>query len=159
MKYGVSYFTFGFSGYKIFEEPDKIFSRLTEVGYDGVEVPGEPHLIDSKKLKEAANSYGLEIIMVSGLWGQVASQDRDLTSSDDTKRKNAVEYCRRCVDLMVELDAKYFILAACPVGVAPFERLSDKLRRNLVRTSMEALDYARDSGVSLLFEPLNRLSA
>ncbi len=156
MKHGVSYFTYRFAGYKIFDEPDRIFSQLSRLGYDGVEVPGEPILIDAEKLKETADSYGLEPIMVSGLWGQVASSDRDLTSTDGAKRRNAVEYCKRCVDLMVALGGQYFILAACPIGVSPFEGLAPRLRRNLLETSREALKYAADNGVSLLFEPLNR---
>ena len=154
-KYSNAYFTWGLENeYDVYGEPEKVFQLLKEYGYDGVEVPGEPDKINAKELKETLNSYGLNVPAVTGLWGWSGRAHGDPTHPDDKVRNIAVEYCKKCLDMMVILDAKIMNLSPCPP--IPVEASVKTLNESFAKTFKECVKYAQNLGVLLPIEPCNR---
>jgi sugar phosphate isomerase/epimerase len=157
-KHSYTYFTWGLEKqYDIYGKPEQIFDILKKLGYDGVEVPGEPSKIDAKKLKETLNSYDLEVPAVTGLFGNgwgFWSGHGDPTHPEDKQRQKSVEYIKKCIEMMVVLDAKYFNVCPCPTQ--QLDVSVEKLNEAFAKTVKESAKYAEEYGVNVPIEPVNR---
>jgi len=129
-------------------------SRAKEIGFDGVEIPVEdPRYIDVKRVREELNSNGIECSSLCA----VLSPDRDAKSVDETVRRNAIGYIKKCIDLAVELGTD---IVAGPLysSVGPTLEVPDKESewRRSVYSVRDMAEYAEDRGVYLCVEPINR---
>ena len=160
MKYCVAIFTYAqIPGYDPYRKPETIFKTLRDYGYDGIEPGGVPDKINPIKYKKLADSYNLEIPTVTGL--VCSSSGGDPASPNEKIRRRVVTYLKKCVDMMVDLNACYIGIDSCP----PTEEAGtlriphDELRKNFIATLEEALVYAEEKGKYILLEPVNRFEA
>ncbi len=79
------------SSFRYIEEPlEKTLETLGNQGYDAVEMFGEPHKVDLKRLNETFHSFNIPVCGVTGMWGSV--------SKEGWKRKSVEhKYQHRCV--------------------------------------------------------------
>ena len=67
-KYSLNCDTLPFLGYDLLEDPQGILRAIKDAGYDGVDLPGRPDVIDAPSLRQEVEEVGLEVPEVSGSW-------------------------------------------------------------------------------------------
>ncbi len=126
--------------------------RLKKYGYHGVELAGEPFSIDVEETKELLKKYELECSSICGIF----TPERDLSSSNEEIRKNAVEYVKKSVDLAKSLHATTLIVVPTCVGKLSPETTLEEEWNNAVLSVKEVGLYAKEQGIILAIEALNR---
>lgn len=125
---------------------------LADFGYDGVEpFVGEPRKLDAQWVKNLVQGGGLGI---SGIGTGLTSVKYGLsfTSSDPTIRKEAVERINEYIRLAGELETAVLIGSVKGKYETSYEERWDFLKDCLT----QCLVTAKDCGVCILLEPLNR---
>jgi len=126
--------------------------RLQKYGYQGVELAGEPDSIDIEQTQQLLTKYKLECSSICGIY----TSDRDLSSSNDEVRKNAVQYVKRSIDLAKSLHASTVIVVPTNVGkLSPNTTLEEEWNHAIL-SIREAGLYAMKQGINLAIEALNR---
>jgi sugar phosphate isomerase/epimerase len=161
-KYAVSNWIYGD------EDLELTYRRLQRAGFDGIELVGEPDRDDPERVLALNRQYGLKVSSVLSwcLW-PIAS--RDLAHPDRELRRQAVEYIARNVDLAVTVGAPIVVVIPGPAGrPAPhgagedahaWQRLAQEEWHRAVDSVRAAADYARDRGVLIAVEPINRFES
>lgn len=145
-KYSATQWIFG-------NEPMEVsLERLKKFGYDGVELAGEPKLIDAETVNQLLAKYSLECTSICGIY----TSDRDLSSSKAEIRENAVQYVKDCVDLAVQVGAATLIVVPSPVGKSRPDTTIEMEWSNVVQSLKEAGAYAQSRKIQLAIEALNR---
>lgn len=137
-----------------------LFGRMRAAGMDFCEllVPEENEL-DPAEAGRAARDAGLSIVLAARV-----NTDRDLASDDPAARTGGVAYLRRCVDVAVACGADLVggPLYGTPLVFAgrpprPFDgpERAERVAR-VVDGLRQGGAYARQKGVRLAIEPLNR---
>ena len=146
--YRYSYNVMGFGGEDIARSAD----RLARLGYDAMEVEGEPGKHDPKAVGKAAADSGLGISSVCPNF----TPDRDLSHPDPNLRAQAQRYLRSLADFAAEAGAPLFIVA--PTAYGRVQPVADPLDewRWAVEGVREAGEYASSVGVDLSLECWNR---
>ena len=146
--YRYSYNVIGFGGEDIARSAD----RLVRLGYDAMEVEGEPEKYDPKAVGKAAADSGLEISSVCPNF----TPNRDLSHPDPNLRAQAQRYLRSLADFAAEAGAPLFVVAPTAYGrVRPVADPLDEWRW-AVESVREAGEYAASLGVCLSLECWNR---
>jgi sugar phosphate isomerase/epimerase len=164
MKYAVT-----LASFKDIEPVEQTLKKVSALGYDNVEVYGEPDKADVNELLELSRSYGINICGVTGVWGS-AGEDawkRKLLSSDAGVQKHAAEYVKKCIQMCRALGGRH--LNVCLFAddsqsfydrthrVIPVER-KRKVQELAVPVLSELARFAADNEVAVALEPLNRYS-
>ena len=152
MKIGISTFVWA----SPFSTADfKILSKVKEYGYDVVEIAVEDkELIDFVKLKNQCKSLGLAI-SISGAFGM----ERDISSENPEFRSKGLSYIKDCLDIANYMESPIF---GGPLysAVGKTRLVSNEQKREERMWCLENLSlatkYAREKGVKLALEPLNR---
>jgi sugar phosphate isomerase/epimerase len=153
---------------EIFESLTNALPVLKQLGYDSVEFMGEDR--SRKELDnftEALTSNDMKVSGVTGMWGNANSMagDRRLLSVDVGRVETAKKYVIRCIKLCRQLGGQEFnvCLFTDPYTTMPdfsHRVLSHKQKLKVVEKSFPLLrslsNYAKDHGILLLLEPLNR---
>ncbi|MDQ1005468.1 sugar phosphate isomerase/epimerase [Neobacillus niacini] len=143
-----SYNTLVYAG----EDIETSIARLAKYGYDGVEFVGEPEQMDADRIKELLDKYNIEASTICAIY----NAERDLVSSNENIRKNAVNYLKSCVDFASKIGAKGISLTptACMKIYEEADRETElKWAEEGIR---EAGIYAGEHGVRLTVEAWNR---
>ena len=147
-RFRYSYNLIGFGG----EDVALSIDRLARLGYDAMEVEGEPEKHDPKRVKKAAADAGLQISSVCPNF----TPNRDLSHPDPNRRAEAQRYLRSLADFAVEVGAPLFIVA--PTAYLRVKPVTDP--RDEWRWAVEGLrgagEYAGSLGVDLSLECWNR---
>jgi len=143
-----SYNVIGFQG----EDVAKSIDRLARLGYDAVEVEGEPQMYDPRRVRKLAEDAGLALGSVCPNF----TAERDLSHPDPEVREAAQTYLREVAGFAAELGAPLFIVA--PTAYARVQPIAEPLDEWLwavegVRTVGE---HAASLGVDLTLECWNR---
>ena len=164
-KYSLNCDTLPFLGYDLLEDPQGILKAIKAVGYDGVDLPGRPDVIDAASLRQAVADVGLEVPEVSGSWAW-ANWDpgtaRNLAGPDEDARKRGVEHSKRTMDLAADLGAGLWPACAIQAQIPelPFPKVATAtMREGFLRSLEELCSYASDRGIKVVVEPLNRYEA
>ncbi|MBC7083586.1 MAG: sugar phosphate isomerase/epimerase [Firmicutes bacterium] len=159
MKYSVSNWIYG-------DEPlEMTFKRLSECGFDGVELMGEPDRYCLSDVRQLCDKYGLEVLSIAGMYPW-PTDERDLANPDPEVRQRAVAYLRKCVDFALDVGARLIIVVPSAVGKTrpvgehhddeTWEDAYQKEWAYAVESVREAAGYAGEKGILLAIEPINR---
>lgn len=143
-----SYNTLVYAG----EDIEKSIARLSKFGYDGVEFVGEPETMDVKKIRELLDKYNMEASSICGIY----TPERDLVSSNENIRKNAINYIKQCVDFAFAIGSKNISVTptAC-MKIRPEVDIKTEWSW-AVEGIREAGEYAGEKGIRLSVEAWNR---
>jgi len=152
MKFGASTFIWvsPFSNDSLY-----LFEHVKKQGFDVLEVCVEdPEVVDGATIAKAAKAFEIEPI-ICGAFGP----GRDISSENQEERETGVAYIKTCIDIAYQAGAK---LVSGPmysevgkIGLQTPE--AKKIRRQWAVESMKDVAvYAKEKGVKLAVEPLNR---
>ena len=143
-----SYNVIGFQGEDIATSID----RLARLGYDAVEVEGEPEKHDPRRIKKLAEDAGLAIGSVCPNF----TAERDLSHPEADVRNAAVVYLREVSEFAADLGASLFIVATTAYSrVQPIADLHDEWLWAV--EGIKAIgEHAASLGVGLTLECWNR---
>jgi len=143
-----SYNVIGFQG----EDIGTSIDRLARLGYDAVEVEGEPGKYDPKRIRLLAEDAGLAVGSVCPNF----TTERDLSHSEGGVRNVAVAYLREVSEFAAELGAPLFIVA--PTAYSRLQPVADPHDEWL--WALEGIrkvgEHAASLGVDLTLECWNR---
>ena len=143
-----AYNVIGFGG----EDVAQSIDRLARLGYDAVEVEGEPEQHDAKRIRKLAEDAGLTIDSVCPNF----TERRDLSHPDPEVRRDAVAYLRNVAEFAAEVGAPLVIVA--PTAYARVQPIADPFDEWLwaVEGMRTAGDHASSLGVDFTLECWNR---
>lgn len=143
-----SYNVIGFAGEDVATSVD----RLARLGYDAVEVEGEPDQHDPRRTRKLVEDAGLTVGSVCPNF----TPQRDLSHPDPEVRNTALAYLRGVAEFSAELGAPLFIVAPTAYArVKPLAQPTDEWRW-AVEGIRSAGEHAAPLGVDLSLECWNR---
>ena len=89
------------------QEPiETTIERLHRLGYDGIEISGEPTQYDTSQVARLLEKYQL------ACWGShsIMMPGRDLVSEEASVRAETVKYMQACVRMVHELGGSIFVI-------------------------------------------------
>lgn len=155
------------ASFRDIEGTGNTLERISGMGFDAVEMYGEPDRVDTKKLHELFSSHSMPVCGVTGMWGMAGGDKRKLLSADAGVRKEAQDYVRKCVQLCRSLGGSHLnVCLFADDSLSPFEKThrivsaqkKAAARELAVPALSELSKFAADHGVTLVLEPLNRYS-
>lgn len=126
--------------------------RLHRLGYDGIEIMGEPRKYDVKEVRGLLEKYklrcfGAVTIMLAG---------RDLIHADPYFREMSVTYVKECIDLVEALGGDLITVVPSEVGKIIAMADPETEWKWAVEGIKQIADHARKKKVKIGLEPLNR---
>jgi sugar phosphate isomerase/epimerase len=79
---------------------EEVIDRVAGIGYDGLEVVGEPDEFPADKYAQMIREWGMKVNSICGM--HLAPEPGDLRylgHKDGSERQNAVDYVKWCVDM------------------------------------------------------------
>lgn len=135
-----------------------LFPKIRKMGFDLVEIPVEdPQLIDGPLVKQALRDHGLKAV-VCGAFGPT----KDLTHEDVAVHDNCFRYLDQCFELcnLWEVD---FLAGPMYAAVGKARMVPGEQRKRewdlAVRNIQKACGMAKEHGLSIALEPLNRFES
>lgn len=130
-----------------------VAEKAKQIGFDSLEVP--LNLIDKVDValtRKALSDNGLECTCVGGL-----GRDQNIISPDEKVRQNGIDHLKRCIDIAAELGAPVLsgVFFAAWGELVGRGRTQEEWDRS-VAALREAAAYAKQAGVTLGLEPVNR---
>ncbi len=134
------------------EPIERTIERLGRLGYDGLEISGEPHSYDPAHVRGLLDEHGVEC------WGAVTLMmgGRDLLHEDPYVRLGSVQYVKDCLSFVSALEGRILTVVPSTVGkIVPMGSAADEWRW-CVDALKECQAHAESVGVRIGLEPLNR---
>ncbi|MEV7430242.1 sugar phosphate isomerase/epimerase family protein [Nocardioides sp. NPDC092400] len=133
----------------------RMLDLVAGLGFDAVELPlEEPGHLDPARTAAAVRDAGLAPYVVGAM-----APGRDLVATDPATVARTQDYLRSCTDLAAAVGAPsvcgpFYAATGRVWRMTPYERHAayDEWRRNLA----PVVEHARDAGVTVGIEPLNR---
>lgn len=156
------------SSFKNLEPIQTTLENLSELGFNSLEVYGEPDSLDVDNLIHQLDSYSIDVSGITGMWGHSSgnSKFRNLVNDDNELLTAAQNYVKKCILLCQRLGGSTFNI--CLFSNKPLVSDSNhktlllrekiKLASSVIGPLRELAKYARDYKVEILIEPLNRYS-
>ena len=134
------------------EDVDKSIDRLARLGYDAIELAGEPDAFDAKAVRRGVEQAGIVVGSICSIY----TGDRDLAHPEPEIRKIGVDYVKSVADFAAEVGCPTMIVAPSVVGkLKPLASDADE-REWAVESIREGGEYAASVGVNLTLECWNR---
>lgn len=134
------------------EDVDKSIDRLARLGYDAIELAGEPDAFDAKAVKRNLKQVGIKVGSICSIY----TGDRDLAHPEPEIRRIGLEYVKSVADFAAELECPTMIVAPSVVGkLKPLASDEDE-RKWAIEGIRAGGEYAASVGVNLTLECWNR---
>lgn len=126
--------------------------RAAAFGYESVELTGEPGAIASGDIAKLLADLGVRCWGV----GSVMRGERNLAAADGRQRERTVEYLRSIVRMAGELGGSVVTVVPTTIGQTVPEASADREWAWVVQGLQRVEQEARDCGLMLAIEPINR---
>jgi len=134
------------------EPIETTLERLQRLGYDSIEISGEPARYNWEEVRALLDKYEIEC------WGGVTLmfEGRDLLHPDKYVRLGTVAYMKDCIRMIKALRGQMFCIVPSVVGkVKPLASPAEEWRW-AVEGLQEVAAFAGEHGIKAGIEPLNR---
>jgi sugar phosphate isomerase/epimerase len=134
------------------EPLETTLKRIKRLGYESIEISGEPTQYPSAETKALLKKHGIRC------WGAVTLTlgERNLAASDSAQRAQSVAYVKSVVQMVSDLDGEIITIVPATVGKV----IPDSTPENewgWVRDGLkDVYELATQLGVRMAIEPLNR---
>ena len=123
--------------------------RLSKLGYDGIELAGEPATYHAADIAPVLDRHGLVLSSICGIYTAL----RDISHPDKSTRDSGIRYVTDCAALARALGASIVIVVPTAVGrVAPLATFDEEWRW-AVESLQAAADGAGEHDVRLVIDP------
>ena len=152
MKFGINtvLWVWPFTGKRL-----DLLKKVKDIGFDTVEIAVED--MSDKNLnaiKNGLKEYDLNCIICGAY-----SPERSIISEDENIQKEGREYIRKLIDMCSRFGAKTLVGPTYSIGIHPEFNNPDKKKKAwqiCVKNLKEVGNYAKESGIKIAIEPLNR---
>ena len=130
-----------------------LIDRAKGLGFDKIEVPlMELDLVDPERIKQRLDAAGMGVCTSTA-----CSEAYDATSEDEATRRRAVAYLKRCVHATAEMGGEVFSgVIYSAIGARIEGKPDERHWERAAKAVKETARYARDLGVTVGVEPVNR---
>jgi len=142
--------------------------KLSALGFNKLEMFGEPDDVDIKYINDIMTSFNFKVIGVTGMWGKISplGWKRRVLSNDISFRKYSEKYLVKCIEMCSILGGNEInvCLFSDPINSfdATHQYISEGAKRSILSKSFPMLKYlskrSHEYRINLLLEPLNRYS-
>ena len=164
MKYSIT-----LASFRKIEPLEETLEKLALLQHlDAIEVYGEPEQLDTKKLRAILSSYNMPVCGITGMWGAISKDGwkRKLLSSDLALVQAAQKYVYDCIRMCNILDGKEMNICLFADDMPGFDKTHGAITAQekksftakAIPIMIQLCKVAKDSGVKLVLEPLNRYS-
>lgn len=135
----------------------KVIRRVAAIGFDGIELVGEPSVFNATEVKKLVEDAGLGVISVCGMYPGPEQGDMRLFSHPESQeRQRAIDYVKACVDLAKRIGGRSVLIVPSLVG-QPKPLVSKSADLDVaVEPLHRAAEYADSLEILLTIEPINR---
>jgi sugar phosphate isomerase/epimerase len=126
--------------------------RIKRLGFESIEISGEPKQYDTKTSRPLLKQYGIRC------WGAVTLTlgERNLAAANEAQRQKSVDYVKSVVTMVKELEGTEITIVPATVGKIVPDSTPELEWKWVVEGLKEVYAYARQCGVRMAIEPLNR---
>ena len=126
--------------------------RIKRLGFESIEISGEPTQYDVKSSRALLKQYGIRC------WGAVTLTlgDRNLAASNEAQRARSIDYVKSVVTMVKELEGTEITIVPATVGKIVPDGSPEAEWKWVVDGLREVYGHAQKSGVRMALEPLNR---
>lgn len=146
-------FRYSYNSLVYFEEDLAIsIDRVARLGYDAIEIVGEPTSIDATRIAKLTQDAGIGVSSICSIY----TAERDLVHPDPDTRRSAVQYVKDLVDFAATMNCQTVVVHPTANGkTAPLAPAQDEWSWAVegIRTAGE---YAAERGVNFSLEAWNR---
>jgi len=136
---------------------EEVIERVGAIGYDGVEVVGEPTLFPARTYAHMLKEKELRVTSICGMHpGPEPGDLRYLGHRDAGQRQSAIDYVKQCVDMAVDYGAPGVLVVAGQVGDPSYSVSKAEDWKWCVDSLQKAAPYAESAKIYLTIEPINR---
>ncbi|RMH69968.1 MAG: sugar phosphate isomerase/epimerase [Bacteroidetes bacterium] len=134
------------------EPLETTLARIARLGYDAIELQGEPDKYDTRTVRRLLDEHGLRC------WGSVTLMlgERNLLARDEAQRARSIDYVKACVTMVSELGGEVLSVVPGTVGKIVSDGTPEQEWGWAVEALKEIYDHARKRSVRLAIEPINR---
>ncbi len=150
------------------EEIHETLKNISAIGFEKVEMYGEPDLIDSKHIFDILSSFNLKVVGITGMWGNSGKDGwkRRILSNDLSFRKYSFNYVIDCIRLCNKLGGNKINICLFSDPMVSFDFNHGFIPQNIKESILyksfiflrDLTKVSKDYGIRLLIEPLNRYS-
>jgi D-psicose/D-tagatose/L-ribulose 3-epimerase len=150
------------------ENINTTLEKLSTLGFELLEMYGEPDEVDLKYFSDLFNSFNFKIIGITGMWGRVSSLGwkRRLLSNDISFRKYTENYVIQCIRMCNYFGCNKINICLFSDPFDSFDLthryISENQKQSVLSKSFPTLNHlstkAKEYSIDLLLEPLNRYS-
>ncbi len=126
--------------------------RISNLGYDKLEIQGTPEAYNNKKVLKLLQDYGISC------WGSVTLMldERNLLAKDKKQRAESIKYVMQVAKMVKELNGKVISLVPSTVGKVIPEGRPEEDWELAVEGIKEVYHYTENEGLLIGIEPINR---
>jgi len=126
--------------------------RIKRLGFESIEISGEPVQYDTKTSRPLLKQYGIRC------WGAVTLTlgERNLAASNEAQRAKSLAYVLSVVNMVKELDGHEITIVPATVGKVVPDGTPEQEWKWVVEGLKEVYAHAQKCGVRMAIEPLNR---
>ncbi len=136
---------------------EEVAKRVSKIGFDGIELVGEPELYNGNEVNKIMKEYGLKVCSLCGMFpGPGENNLRALCHPDKNERVKAIDYVKQCVDLAKETEARSILVVPSLVGSPVLFSSKENDWKRAAESISLAGEYAEKNKVFLTIEPINR---
>jgi len=134
------------------EPLETTLARISKLGYESIEISGEPTQYETKATRKALKDYNIRC------WGSVTLTlgDRNLASNNRAQREATVKYMKDVITMVSELDGEIITLVPATVGKIIPDSTPEEEWQWLIEGVKECYEHGKRKGVRIAIEPLNR---
>ena len=135
----------------------EIVERVSAIGYDGIELVGEPEIYQPKEVNSVMKDSNLSIISICGMHPGPQEHDlRALSHPESIERQKAIDYVKACIDLAKEVGAVSVLVVPSLVGQPQYFTSKEEDIKWAIDSLQKVSPYSEQMQIILTIEPINR---